>query len=47
MRSEGYVYSGNPDKSSRNDLGKMHHNLVDFETLSDEDKRKDSRVGTV
>ncbi len=46
MRSEGYVYSGNPDKSSRNDLGKMHHDLVDFASLSEEDKRKDSRVGT-
>lgn len=45
MRSQGYVYSGNPDKSSRNDLGKMHHNLVDFETLPESDKRKDSAVG--
>ena len=44
MRSEGYVYSGSPDKSSRNDLGKMHHNLVVYEKLSEEDKRKDSRV---
>lgn len=46
MRSEGYVYSGSPDKSSRNNLGKMHHNLVPYEVLSDEDKRKDSKVGT-
>ena len=45
MRSEGYVYSGSDEASSRNDLGKMHHNLVVFERLSDEDKRKDSRVG--
>lgn len=44
MRSEGYVYSGSPDKSSRNDLGKMHHNLVVYDRLSEEDKRKDSRV---
>ena len=46
MRSEGYVYSGSKDKSSRNDLAKMHHNLVDFESLSKEDKRKDSQVGS-
>lgn len=45
MRSQGYVYSGSPHKSSRNDLGKMHHNLVDFETLPESDKRKDSAVG--
>ena len=46
MRSEGYIYSGSPDKSSRNDLAKMHHDLVDFGSLSDEDRRKDSRAGT-
>ncbi len=46
MRSEGYIYSGSPDAASRNDLGKMHHNLVCFDLLSEEDKRKDSRVGT-
>ena len=46
MRSEGYIYSGSPDKSSRNDLGKMHHDLVNFDDLSDEEKRKDSRVGS-
>ena len=45
MRSEGYVYSGSPEKSSRNDLARMHHDLVDFESLSEEEKRKDSRVG--
>ncbi len=41
MRSEGYVYN-----EKRNDLGKMHHNLVKFNDLSEEDKRKDSRVGS-
>lgn len=46
MRAEGYVYSGCPDKSSRNDLAKMHHDLVDFASLTDEDKAKDSSVGT-
>ena len=46
MRSEGFIYSGSKDKKSRNDLGKMHHNLVEYDELSDDDKRKDSRVGT-
>jgi len=47
MRAEGYIYSGSPDKASRNDMGRMHHNLVVFDELSEEDKRKDSRVGTL
>ena len=46
MRSEGYVYSGSKEKSSRNDLAKMHHDLVDFESLSEEEKRKDSSVAS-
>ena len=46
MRAEGYVFSGSTDKSSRNDLAKMHHDLVDFSSLTEEEKRKDSRVGT-
>ena len=46
MRSEGYVFSGSPEKSSRNDLAKMHHDLVDFASLTEEEKRKDSSVGT-
>lgn len=46
MRSEGYVYSGSKDPESRNDLGKMHHDLIDYASLSEEDKRKDSNVGT-
>ncbi len=46
MRSEGYIYSGSPEKSSRNDLGKMHHDLVNFDSLTEEEKRKDSRVGS-
>lgn len=46
MRSEGYIYSGSTEKSSRNDLGKMHHDLVDFSSLTDEEKRKDSKVGS-
>ena len=46
MRAEGYVFSGSKEKSSRNDLAKMHHDLVDFPSLTDEEKRKDSKVGT-
>ncbi len=46
MRSEGYVYSGSPDASTRNDLGKMHHNLTPFDELTEEIKRVDRRVGT-
>lgn len=46
MRAEGYVFSGSKDKSSRNDLAKMHHDLVDFSSLSEMEKRKDSKVGT-
>ena len=44
MRSEGFVFSGSKDKSSRNYLGKMHHDLVNFDELTEEEKRKDSRV---
>lgn len=46
MRAEGYVFSGSKEKSSRNDLAKMHHDLVDFSSLTEEEKRKDSSVGT-
>lgn len=46
MRSEGYCYSGSPDKATRNDLAKLHHDLIPFERLTEEEKRKDSRVGT-
>ncbi|MBR5272856.1 MAG: hypothetical protein IKU25_05615 [Clostridia bacterium] len=42
MRADGYVYSGSPERSSRNDLGKMHNNLTD--ELTDDDKAKDYRV---
>ena len=41
MRSEGYIYSGSLEKQSRNDIGKMHNNLVSYHLLSAEDKRKD------
>ena len=45
MRAEGYVYSGSPDKTSRDDLAKLHHILIPFDELSEDDKRKDSIVG--
>ena len=46
MRSEGYIYSGSHDKASRNDLGKMHHDLIEYDQMDDEEKRKDSKLGT-
>jgi hypothetical protein len=42
MRTEGYQYSGSQNKASRNDLGKVHHNLVSVTELSDDDLRKDA-----
>ena len=44
MRSEGYIYSGSHDKDSRNNLGKMHHDLVDYGGLSEEDRDIDRRM---
>ncbi len=46
MRAQGYIYSGSKDEKSRNDLAKMHHNLVDYASLDEKTKRKDSKVGT-
>lgn len=46
MRAEGYIYSGSCDKSSRNDLGKMHNNLVDYSQLDDSVKLLDRKVAT-
>ncbi len=37
MRTEGYQYS-----ALRNDLGKLHHNLVPVSELTDDDLRKDA-----
>ena len=45
MRAEGYVYSGSKGSESRDDLAWMHHNLIPFDELSEDDKRKDSIVG--
>ena len=46
MRSEGYVFSGSEDASSRNDLAKMHHNLVAFLHLSQNLKDVDVSVAS-
>ena len=47
MRTEGYVFSGSRDRASRNDMAKMHPDIVPFAMLSEEDKRKDSAVGSL
>ena len=44
MRCEGYVYSGSPDNSTRNDRAKLHHNLHPQNLLTEEDVKKDSRM---
>lgn len=41
MRSEGYVYSGSIEKSTRNDLAKKHHCLVPFKDLPLKEQEKD------
>ena len=46
MRAEGYIYSLSTDPSSRNDLAKMHHDLVEYSALDGSVKRIDSQVGT-
>lgn len=44
VRSCGYIYSGSKEKSSRNDLAKMHNCLVPFAELTEEYKKIDSDV---
>ncbi len=44
MRTEGYVFSGKMEKSTRNDMAKMHHLLVPFDELTDAEKDKDRRI---
>ena len=39
MRGEGYIYA-----DTRNDLGKMHFDLVDYKSLTEAEKKKDGRV---
>jgi len=41
MRSEGYRFSGSKDKDSRNDLAKLHHDLVPFSELEENTAKKD------
>lgn len=41
MRSEGYIFG-----EKRNDLGKMHDNLIKFDDLTEELKRLDRKVGS-
>ena len=44
MRSQGFRYSGARDKKSRNDLAKLHNDLVDYVMLSQKDIDKDGKV---
>lgn len=46
MRSEGYSYSGSLEKSSRNDLAKLHNNLVPYDDLPSKTKHVDSVIGS-
>lgn len=41
MRAEGYCYSGSRSKESRNDLAKIHPDLVPFDMLTEKEKEKD------
>jgi hypothetical protein len=41
MRTEGYSYSGSLNKNTRNDLGKLHNDLVSFSMLNADEKKKD------
>lgn len=41
MRAGGYRYSGSRDRSSRNDLAKLHPDLVPYDQLSEADRKKD------
>ena len=44
MRTEGYVFSGSCEKSTRNDRAKMHNNMHRFGLLNDDDINKDRRI---
>ena len=41
MRAEGYCYSGSRSKESRNDLAKIHPDLVPFDMLTEKENEKD------
>lgn len=42
MRSQGYIYSGSSKPSSRNDLAKVHNDLIPYHQLSVSEKQKDN-----
>lgn len=44
MRTEGFIYSGSREETSRNDRAKMHNNLHRFGLLDDKDIDKDRRI---
>lgn len=44
LRSCGYVYSGSKERSSRNDLAKMHNCLVPFDELTEAYQKVDSDI---
>ena len=44
VRSCGYVYSGSQEKSSRNDLAKVHNCLIPFNELTEEYRKIDTEV---
>lgn len=41
MRTQGYIFSGSTDKASRNDLAKLHNDLVPYQALDEAEKKKD------
>jgi len=45
MRAEGYRYSGSPNENTRNDLGKLHHDLIPFAVLTEDEQKKDKSEG--
>lgn len=47
MRSRGYVWSGSIQKSTRNDLGRKHHDIVPYKELTEDEKRKDEIVSGI
>ncbi len=47
MRTEGYIYSGSNDESTRNDRAKMHHDLVNHSILTGSELEKDRRMAEI
>lgn len=47
MRAEGYIYSGSKERSSRNDMAKMHDALVEYKQLSEKYRDIDVRITSV